>query len=265
MKILDGRIASKKIGVELKTKISQLKNTPKLSILQVGDLSESNTYIKYKINKANELGVKTTHLKFDENISQDELIKEIKNISNKVDGLIVQLPLPETMDVEKVLNSVPYDKDIDGLSSENKLFSPATPRGIISLIKYYDIKIKNKIVAVVGQSKLVGSPVSNLLELEGAKEVIRLDINTGLKGTERADIIIAAAGHKDLIKAENIKSGVVIIDVGINTLSNGKITGDVDRNSVKELPSAISPVPGGVGPMTVISLFLNLYDSIKKN
>lgn len=263
MKLLDGKVTAKRIEEQIKSKIQESDYKPRLVIFQIGDNPASNKYIDFKIKKANELGITAINKKYEERFPQDKIIEDITDMAPWVDGMIVQLPLPEGYDTKAILNSIPIEKDVDGLADGNNIFKPATPRGIISLLKMNDIVIKDKVVAVVGQSDLVGSPTSDLIEDEGAKEVIRLDKQTGLKGTERADILIVAAGDKDLIKKEHIKEGVIIVDVGINTLGNGKISGDVDRESVGEIPSYISPVPGGVGPMTIISLFQNLMDAIK--
>ena len=263
MKILDGKSIAEEISKELKNKISKSGYTPRLAIFQIGDNPSSNKYINFKIKKAEEIGINAVLKKIDDHFPQEKLIEDIKDISPWVDGIIIQLPLPEGYDTKLILNSVPHNKDVDGLSEGNTKITPATPRGIMTLLKNNNIEIKNKVIAVVGQSNLVGKPLSNLFSLNNAKEVIRIDKKTGLSGTERADILVVAAGHPNLIKEENIKSGVVIIDVGVNLLSNGKITGDVDRDSVGEIPSMISPVIGGVGPMTVISLFQNLVDNIK--
>ena len=263
MKLIDGKKAAAEISAQIKNKINEKQYKPRLVIIQVGDNEASNKYIDFKLKKAKELGVEAVNKKYESHFPQRKIIEDIQDLAPWVDGIIVQLPLPDGYETQKILDAVPHDKDVDGLSTGNKSIVPATPRGILDLIRYANCKIKDKIVAVVGQSKLVGKPTADLMEQEGAKEVIRIDKNTGLSGTERADILIVAAGQKNLIKAKNIKDGSVIIDVGINTLGNGKITGDVDRKSVGNKPFLISPVPGGVGPMTVISLFSNLIESIK--
>ncbi|NQZ65935.1 MAG: bifunctional 5,10-methylenetetrahydrofolate dehydrogenase/5,10-methenyltetrahydrofolate cyclohydrolase [Mycoplasmatales bacterium] len=265
MKILNGKIIADKITEKLKEEIKRLDNQPILTIVQVGNNLNSNKYIKFKLLKAEYLGVKGIHKKFPEDISEEELINQIEVLVNKSDGIIVQLPLPINLNKQKILNKIPHNKDIDGLSDGNKLIIPATPRGIMTLMNEYKISLINKEVAVVGQSNLVGKPIADLCEKSGAKKVNRFDINSGIKGTETSDILIVAAGQANLIKKENIKPGVIIIDVGISTLSNNKILGDVDRISVGKLPSAINPIIGGVGPMTVISLFQNLVETINKN
>lgn len=268
MKILDGKALAAKKADELKIRVNNLGFTPIMRIIQVGDHPASNKYIKTKINKAFDLGIEGELLKIDDvTIPEKDLIEIVKAECEDVDGLIIQLPLPEHINKNKVLSAIPHDKDIDGLSRNNKIVIPATPRGIISLLEENGIEIKGKQVAVVGQSNLVGKPVSKLLEAKGGI-VSTYTKETGIKGTENADILVVAAGEANLIKKENIKPGVVIIDVGINEIADEnamkKIVGDVDRESVGDLPSAISPVPGGVGPMTVISLFENLIDLLEE-
>ena len=262
MKILDGKKAAKIIENKLKNKIKNFNLKPKLIIIQVGQNKISKKYINIKLKKAFDIGIEAIHLKYPENILESQLIKEIEKFSNQVDGLIVQLPLPKNFNTQKILNSIPIRKDVDGLNNQNFLITPATAKGVLDLLSFYKIKIKNKNVSVVGESNIVGKPIATLCKKRGA--IVRTyNKKTGILGTEKADVLIVAAGQKNLIKKENIKEGVIIVDVGINVLTNKKIVGDVDRNSVGNLPAAISPVPGGVGPMTVISLFTNLIENLK--
>lgn len=268
MEILDGKKVAASLVEELKTRVKHLKKRPLLTIVQVGNLPASNKYVANKIAKAHEIGIKTKLVKLNETIDEQKLKSKVIKKSKRSTGLIVQLPLPYNIDKQDILNAIPYEKDVDGLSGGNPIITPATPKGIITLLKAYNISLKDKHVAVVGQSHLVGMPVSLLCEHEGAKKVSRYTKETGIKGTEKADILIVAAGEANLIKKENIKPGVVIIDVGINTIADKvamtKIVGDVDKRSVGTLPSAISPVPGGVGPMTVISLMQNVVEAAER-
>ncbi|MCC3161084.1 MAG: bifunctional 5,10-methylenetetrahydrofolate dehydrogenase/5,10-methenyltetrahydrofolate cyclohydrolase [Mollicutes bacterium PWAP] len=267
MKIFSGIKASKFIEEKLIKKISNLEIKPKIVIFQVNNLLASNKYISFKIKKAKILGIEADHIKIEDfdgyKVTEDMLINLIEKEINNYDGAIVQLPLPNGFDNKKILDSIPVEKDIDGLNSNQKIIFPATPRGIIDLLNFYEISWKNKEVSVVGQSKLVGKPVADFLEKD-AKIVKRFTKETGINGTENSDILIVAVGKKNLIKKENIKKGAFIIDVGINSLDNKKITGDVDRLSVGNKPGGISPVPGGVGPMTIISLFSNTIDLFKE-
>jgi methylenetetrahydrofolate dehydrogenase (NADP+)/methenyltetrahydrofolate cyclohydrolase len=264
MKILNGIKVASIIEKKLKEKIKKNNLKPKLLIIQVGENKASNKYINFKMKKAFQINIEAIKLKYSKNIDEEKLINKIKKNAKNVDGLIVQLPLPKKYDTKKILNAIPLEKDVDGLNPKNNLITPATARGVMDLLFYYKINLKNKKVSVVGKSYLVGKPIAKLCLKNGANVKVH-DKLTGLIGSEKADILIVAAGQKNLIKNQNIKKNVVIIDVGINVLTNKKIVGDVDRKSVGKKPSAISPVPGGVGPMTVISLFSNLIDILNKN
>ncbi|WGI36779.1 bifunctional 5,10-methylenetetrahydrofolate dehydrogenase/5,10-methenyltetrahydrofolate cyclohydrolase [Mesomycoplasma lagogenitalium] len=270
--ILSGKEASRVIFEDLKKFFTSLKKQAIFKIIQVGDNQASNKYVKNKLKKAQELNVHGILIKLDEFISEEKLKMIIKNEADTSDGLIVQLPLPKHINTQSVLNFVPLQKDIDGLSEINQknfyqnqlAFAPATARGIIMLLNFYNIDLKNKKAYVIGESNLVGKPTKYLLNKLGS---ITKSFNkkTGILGCEDADILIVAAGEKHLVKAENVKLNSIIVDVGINTLSNNKITGDVDFEQVSKKVFAISPVPGGVGPMTIIALFSNLKDAIKNN
>ena len=263
MKILDGRLIAQKISDQIKEEIKTLNLKPKMTIFQVGNLLSSNKYINIKTKKAHELGVEIELKNFPDSITEEELISNIKNIVNDTNGIIVQLPLPKNFNTENVLNSIPFSHDVDGLAKDNKNITPATPRGILTLLNEYKVNFKDKEIHVVGESDLVGKPTAKLLMKQSPKTVITHNKSTGINGTENADILIVAAGHKHLIKKENVKENSIIVDVGIN-VENDQIYGDVDFEDVKDKVSYISPVPGGVGPMTVISLFQNLLDIVKE-
>jgi len=272
MLILDGKKISQEISVGLKNKISLLERAPKLAIVQVGDDSDSNLYIKKKINFGEEIGAEVELNKFQSDILEDDLISEIKNLNtdNSVDGIILQLPIPENLNKEKVINAISPKKDVDGMTAENlnKFFSgegdfviPATARGIITLLEKYDLEIKRKKVVVVGDSIYVGKSIAVNFKNHCA-EVISCNSRTEniSEIAKGADILISAAGSLGLITDDYVNKDQIIIDVGINFNENGKVTGDVKLGKAE--PFAISPVPGGVGPMTVVSLFLNLIDRV---
>ena len=277
MLILDGKkIAEKKLTI-LKNKINNFDEKPKMTIIQIGDVFESNKYIGIKLKKANEIGVKTNHIKLNKLISQEELINIIKKECKQTHGLIIQLPLPNHLDNKLILDSVNFKKDIDGLSQINHNFLyqnkecifPATAKAIVSLITAYNITIENKIISIIGESDLVGKPTKELLTRMGGV-VNSFNLETGINGSEYADILIVAAGAPNLIKAENVKNGAVVIDVGVSkSETSNKMCGDVDFESVKNKVSAISPTIGGVGPLTVVSLLENLVqvyeESLLKN
>ena len=264
MKILRSKEVVESISKQLKQKISENDYKPRMVIFQIGEDPASNKYVEFKLKKAEELGIVAVRKQFGEAYPQDKLIDDMKELMPWIDGMIVQLPLPVSYNTQKVLDTIPFNKDIDGLATGNNKMIPATPRGIMTLMKSYKISLEDKVVGVIGQSNLVGSPIANLCEKE-AKEVLRFDKESLIKGSELADILIIAAGEAKLVKEQNVKNGAIIIDVGINTLSDNKIVGDVDRESLGDKASAITPITGGVGPMTIISLFQNLVDSTYKN
>lgn len=271
MIILKGNIIAEKKLEILKKEILNLQTKPKMSIIQVGDIFESNKYIDIKIKKANMIGITTNHIKLDDKISEIQIIEIIKNELDNTDGLIVQLPLPSNLRKKIILDSVDFSKDIDGLSSKNqellyagkKCIFPATAKAIVSMLLYYKIEFKNKQIVIVGESNLVGKPTRELLIRMGA-EVKNLNKNTGIKGTENADILIVAAGSPNLIKSENVKKNAIIIDVGVSRdVDSNKMSGDVDFESVKNKAFGISPMIGGIGPLTVVSLLENLLEVCK--
>lgn len=266
--ILDGKKVAEEIKQGLKSDFDLLTKKPRLTIVQVGDDSRSNIYIKRKILFGEEIGAKVNLKKFSENIGEDDLIKEIEKINQdeEVDGIIIQLPIPNHLDKNKIIESININKDVDGLKVGSK-FIPATARGVISLLKFYGIGISGKKVTVLGRSALVGAPIAKLMEDSGAKVTVchsgTEDLVTPCKD---ADIIISAVGKRNLINKSHVKSGQIVIDVGINPSTDNvedkpRIVGDVNFREVVNIVDAISPVPGGVGPMTVASLFLNLSDS----
>ena len=272
MLILDGKILANQKLEFLKKQISIMTTKPKMSIIQVGDVFESNKYIGIKIKQAKSIGIETNHIKLSEYIEQDELISLIKQECQQTNGLIIQLPLPQHLDKQKLLDAVDIEKDIDGLSQKNhnmlyqnkECIFPATAKAIISLLTFYNIPIKKQKIGIIGESNLVGKPTKELLERMGGI-VNSFNLETGIKKSENADILIVAAGSPNLVKAENIKEGAVIIDVGVSkTKLSNKISGDVDFESVKNKASAISPTIGGVGPLTVVSLLENLVEIYNK-
>ncbi len=272
MILLDGKIARNSLASELKKMISNLSIKPKLAIIQVGDRKESNTYITQKKIFAEKIGAEVNHIKFLENVSEDEVCVEIQKLNkdNSVHGIVVQLPLPLDLDKNIIIQNIDPLKDVDGLTSVNTklLWSnerghiPATARGILTLLDYYKIPIKGKKVVVVGRSELVGKPVAMaLLNRDATVTVCHLETENIKLETQRADILVVAAGDPEFITKDFVKEGQVVVDVGISVLQDKKLVGDVKFDDVKGIVSAISPVPGGVGPMTVLSLFQNLLDA----
>ncbi|HEY9583624.1 MAG TPA: bifunctional 5,10-methylenetetrahydrofolate dehydrogenase/5,10-methenyltetrahydrofolate cyclohydrolase [Candidatus Paceibacterota bacterium] len=262
MKILDGRKAREHYIYILKNRIDKLAFKPCLTIIQIGSRADSDSFISAKKSFAQKMNIKEIHEKMPENVTQEEVIKIIKkyNKDKSVNGIIVQLPLPKHLDAGEIINNIDNKKDVDGLTSKTK-FTPATARGIKELLDFYKINLKNKKVTVLGQSDLVGKPVSEMCRKEGAIVTV-CDSKTEdvPKKTKKADIIIVAIGKPKSINENYIKKDQIVIDVGI-TREGEKLYGDVDFERVKDIASAITPVPGGVGQMTVLALFENLIDA----
>ena len=263
-KILYGAPVREQIKQELIERIKKLSKQPVLAIVQVGNKEDSNVYIRQKQKFGEEIGVKVLLEKFQEDISQKELEDKVKklNADEKVNGIIVQLPLTENLDTEKIINLVSGQKDTDGLSSlsQSQKCIPATARGVMALLDYYQISVRGKKVAVIGQGILAGKPIALELEKKGAK-VFRCDIGTQNipKISRECDILILAVGKAGLVTKEFVNERQVLIDVGVNSV-NGKLVGDVVFTEVEPIVRAITPVPGGVGPLTVACLFQNLVD-----
>lgn len=275
MQILSGKELAKRELDKLKQELADLNliRKPRLAIIQVGDNPASNKYIAQKLKKCEYVGIEGKLFKYPENISQDRLLKKMDDINEWADGVIIQLPLPKHIPAQVILDAVPYEKDVDGLSTRNefnlyndagKHFVPATARAVLELMEEYNIDVQGKKVCVVGRSHLVGKPLAHIIKRRDAG-MATFDENTGIKGIESGDILIVAIGVAKYIKAENVKEGAIVIDVGTNLDDKvtDEICGDVDFESVKDKVSAITPVPGGVGPMTVVCLLKNLIDTLK--
>jgi len=277
-KILNGKEAANQIYSELEKEIFELKKKlvePGLAIVQLGSVPESSIYVNKKIEKAKSLGINALKVSLNDNVSLDHLAEKIVSLNNdrRFHGIIVQLPLPEHLDPVKVMELINPEKDVDGFSSVNQgrlfagkpYFVPATAKGIMALLKSTKQKIAGKKAVVLGRSSTVGRPVAALLMKENATVTVCHSKTKDLeKETMQADILVSAAGKPGLIKAEMVKKGAIVIDVGI-TMQGKKLVGDVDFESVKNRASFISPVPGGVGPMTVASLMQNTVLAAKRS
>lgn len=264
MQILDGRKAREHFLPLLREKVKKFAIVPCLVIIQVGDRADSNIYIKGKKSFVEKIGAEILHIRLDENVNQEKVVEKIKeyNQDAKVQGIIVQLPLPPHLNSQQIINSIDPKKDTDGMT-ENTAVIPATARGVSDLLKFYRINLSQKKVTVVGQSKLVGKPISEMCEKEGAV-VTSCDSKTQnlWEKTKAAEILIVAIGQPKFINEKYVSKGQVVIDVGITRNPDGTtVAGDVDFESVKDIVSAITPVPGGVGQMTVLALFENLSDA----
>jgi methylenetetrahydrofolate dehydrogenase (NADP+)/methenyltetrahydrofolate cyclohydrolase len=267
--ILDGKKLSNSLALKLKKKIEKLAVKSNLVIIQIGDLEESNTYIKNKKAFAEKIGAKTIHKKYPEDIKEERVISFIlkSNRDQNIQGIMVQLPAPKGFNIERVLETITPLKDVDGLTSINtkhlfdnhEAFIPATAKGIVDLLDEYKIKISGTKITIVGQSSLVGRPTMLTLLNRGATiTMCHKDTQNLEKETRRADILITAVGFPKLITTKHVSRNQVVIDIGINITRDKKIIGDVDYEKVSPKVRAITPVPGGVGPMTVASLFQNL-------
>ena len=286
--VLNGKIVSDSIKNKLKNEISFLldkKIIPKLAAVIVGDDPASQIYVNTKHRTFKKFNCESEIHKFNNNISEKKLIDFIYSLNNddSVHGILVQLPLPDSINSDKILNSINPKKDVDGFHPHNlglllkgtPSFIPCTPLGCIEILKYYKIDTKSKHIVIVGRSNIVGKPLMNLLSgkfnLGNATVTICHSYTKKLKNfTKTADILIAAVGKNHLIKKDMIKDGAVVLDVGINRISDPeslkgyRISGDVDYNDLLGKAGAITPVPGGIGPMTIAMLLHNTIKSAKK-
>lgn len=269
-KVLNGKVVADAIAQQLKDDINQSGRRLTLGIIQVGSEPSSTVYIQYKMKMASRLGVEVRYEKLPQEINQDELLGILNqwNQDSVVTGYIVQLPLPPHLNPETIINAIAPNKDVDGLTAVNKgLLStnqptilPATTRGIISLIDHYQIELSGKHVVVLGRSNLVGLPTAIALLHRHATVTILHSKSTNVKNAlALADIVVAAIGKPRYLDLELLSSRPIVIDVGITSIE-GKLYGDTDFEQVKDEVEAITPVPGGIGPLTVISLFQNLLD-----
>ena len=281
-KIIDGKVISSEIREELKSEISLLKNqgiVPGLGVILVGDDPASNSYVSAKERACESIGIYSDDNRYDENITENQLLEKITLMNNdpKIDGILVQLPLPRHIDSSKVLLSIHPNKDVDGFHPVNvgkmmigeEAFLPCTPHGIIQLLNRCNIVTNGAHVVVIGRSNIVGKPVANMLKQKGSGANATVTLcHTGTKDlsfhTQQADIIIAASGYPNTLTKDMVKDDVVIIDVGVNRIpdsskkSGFRLVGDVDFEELSQIASAITPVPGGVGPMTITMLLYNL-------
>jgi len=283
MKILDGKgvsnIILSKLKDDINNHIERGMSRPSMAILLVGKNPASESYVKGKLKACDKAGINAELFRYDTSISSYELLQEVKKFNkSKFDGFIVQFPLPEHIDKNSIINEISAYKDIDGFHPLNfgrmalgqKSMRPATPYGITKLIEHYGIETKGKHVVVIGRSNIVGKPISIMLGNDfnvGRATVTSCDINTPktllIEETKKADIVIVAVGKPNLLTEDMIKEGAVVIDVGINRLDSGKLVGDCDFENVSKKASWITPVPGGVGPMTIAGLILNTYEAWK--
>ena len=278
-KIIDGKQISLDIKNELKEKVAKNKEQGieiTLAVVKVGNDPASAVYVRNKEKACEYVGINSKTLALPEETTEEELLNVVKELNEdkNVNGILVQLPLPKHIDESKVLLTIDSTKDVDGFHPVNvgkmvigeDTFLPCTPAGIIEMIKRTDIDIEGKECVVIGRSNIVGKPMAMLMLKENATVTIAHSRTKDLKEvTKRADIIVAAIGKAKFVTADYVKEGAVVIDVGMDRDENGKLCGDVDFESVSKVASAITPVPGGVGPMTVTMLLVNCLRSVELN
>jgi methylenetetrahydrofolate dehydrogenase (NADP+) / methenyltetrahydrofolate cyclohydrolase len=275
VKILDGKKVRDYLAENIKKELKELGIKPKLVIIQVGNDERSSVYVKQKKIFGEKLGFEVEYMQFPKNLGEKDLISKINqfNLDKNVNGIIVQLPLPENIDAVKIVEAIIPEKDVDGLNSKNlrsilngreEGFIPATTKGIFSLLDFYKIPIEGKKVAIIGRSLLVGRPTALMFLNRNATITVCHTKTKNLKEeVKRADIVVVATGNPKFIKKTFVKPGQIIVDVGITKIGD-KLFGDIDFLSVSKIVKAITPVPGGIGPITVVSLFENLLISYKR-
>lgn len=275
--IIDGKSLAKKIRMELKEEVDKLKEKniyPKLAVIMVGDDKASKVYVKNKSKACEEIGIEYEEFLLDPNIKMDELLNLIEELNERKDihGILLQSPIPKHLDINKAFNKIDYRKDVDGFNPINvgKLvigedsFISCTPYGVIKMLEEYGIEIEGKNAVVIGRSNIVGKPLAQCLLAKNATVTICHSRTKNIHEiTNNADILIAALGKPKYVKDSMIKEGAVVIDVGINRNDDGKLVGDVDFESVSQKASYITPVPGGVGPMTIAMLMNNVIKAAK--
>ncbi|MCT3087505.1 bifunctional methylenetetrahydrofolate dehydrogenase/methenyltetrahydrofolate cyclohydrolase [Lactococcus lactis] len=268
MNLIDGKALAAKMQAELKVKVDKLKeadNVPGLAVILVGEDPASQIYVRNKARQATAIGLNSSVVRLPETVSEQELLDLIEqyNQSEQWHGILVQLPLPEHISEEKVLLAIDPEKDVDGfhpmnmgrLWSGNPLMIPSTPAGIMEMFREYNVELSGKRAVVIGRSNIVGKPMAQLLMMADATVTIAHSKTENLRElTKEADVLVVAIGRGRMIKAEDVKEGAVVIDVGMNRDEDGKLHGDVDFDEVKDVASLITPVPGGVGPMTITML-----------
>ena len=275
--LIDGKELSKKIREELKLETDKLKEKkiiPKLAVILVGGNSASKVYIKNKSKACNDVGVEFEEIILDNNTSMEKLLSIIDelNVRRDINGILLQSPIPEGLNIQEAFERINYKKDVDGFNPINvgKLmigqdtFISCTPYGIIKMLEAYNIEIQGKHAVVIGRSNIVGKPLSQCLLNKNATVTICHSKTKNIKEIAKtADILISAVGKINMVTADMVKDGAVVIDVGMNRNDDGKLVGDVDFEKVKERASYITPVPGGVGPMTIAMLMNNVIKATK--
>ena len=268
MKIIDGKTLAQNLRKKIANEVKQCSRPPGLAVILVGDDEASQLYVRNKTRACVEVGFYSDQIHKSSNITQEELLSEVNrlNENQNIDGILVQLPLPSHIDSNKIIEAIIPEKDVDGFSSENvgklsqnkSFISPCTPKGVMKMLDSIKCDLRGKDCVIIGASNIVGRPMAmELLNAGATVQVCHKGTKDITHKTKSADVIIAAAGVANLVKSDWIKEGVILIDVGINRQADGSMTGDIDFEDVKDIASAITPVPGGVGPMTIAVLLEN--------
>jgi methylenetetrahydrofolate dehydrogenase (NADP+)/methenyltetrahydrofolate cyclohydrolase len=275
-KVIDGKLVAASIRQECRERVDALRKktgvTPGLAVILVGNNPASAIYVANKVRACGEVGIQSLRKELPASIDTDTLVAQINDLSQDpaIHGILVQLPLPPHIDMRRVLSSIAAEKDVDGfhlynvggLVVGNTVFPPCTPYGVVRILEFEKIPVEGRNVVVVGASNIVGKPMAlMLMQREATVSICHAKTVDLAQYTILADILVVAAGRPNLILPQMVKTGAVVIDVGINRLPNGKITGDVDFEGVKHKASYITPVPGGVGPMTVATLMQNTLEA----
>ena len=279
MEILDGKKVSAKVREDLKLEVDNLKKEgikPKLAVIMVGNDLASKVYVRNKNKACEEIGIEYEEFLLGEETTMEELLNVIDNLNKNqnIDGILLQSPIPKHLDINKAFRAILPEKDVDGfhpinagkLSIGEKCFVPCTPHGVVKIIEEYNIETEGNNVVIVGRSNIVGKPLIQCMLQKNATVTVCHSKTRNLEEfTRKADILIVAIGKQKFITENMVKEGVVVIDIGINRNEEGKLVGDVDFDNVSKKASYITPVPGGVGPMTVAMLMENVVEAAKQN
>ncbi|NLY34896.1 MAG: bifunctional methylenetetrahydrofolate dehydrogenase/methenyltetrahydrofolate cyclohydrolase FolD [Alcaligenaceae bacterium] len=277
-RIIDGKKLAETIKLNLADRINALKEKdiiPGLTVILVGDDPASQVYVRNKANTFTKLGLNSSVEQYPASLSEEALCNRIRELNNdpSVHGILVQLPLPANLDASKVIETISPEKDVDGFHISNAgalmtgrpLFIPCTPYGVMKMLESEKVELRGAEAVVIGASNIVGKPMALLLQKAGATVTICNSKTKDLAAhTRRADVLVVATGRAEMITGDMIKPGAIVIDVGINRGSDGKLKGDVEFSSAKEVAGAITPVPGGVGPMTIVMLLVNTIEAAER-
>lgn len=273
--VVDGKLVSQKLRTQMKDRVNSLmlKNIkPGLAVILVGDNPASQVYVRNKIRACESIGVQSTVIRLAKNCSEQSVLDELMRLNSDpvINGILVQLPLPKHIDENKILETIKPEKDVDGfhklnvgaMVTGNAQFYPCTPHGVMKLLDYYNVPIEGQHAVVIGRSNIVGKPMALMLLERGATVSICNSKTPDVSiFTRQADIVVAAVGRVDVLTGKMVKPGAAVIDVGINRLQDGSLVGDVDYDSVRRVAGFVTPVPGGVGPMTITMLLENTIRS----